>query len=245
MNNRWSRTPTAASRAHFVLEMRSRARLSGPSLAPAMLSIALAVVSCNRPDGRGRVREAAKGAPHDVSVHQPARLTHLAVRSPFPGGTAGAGPRVGPSPAASVASEQVACATCHSLRTAEEAARFPSAMRELSRFHQGLSLQHGELACAACHLPGPIPQLHLADGRAVEISDGMQLCRQCHGPQFRDYRQGSHGGMTGHWDLARGPRTRNHCMDCHDAHSPAIRPVLPAPGPRDRFFVRRHEEAHP
>jgi hypothetical protein len=68
------------------------------------------------------------------------------------------------------------------------------------------------------------------------VTDAMTLCAQCHGPQFRDYQNGSHGGMNGHWDLSRGPRLRNHCVDCHDPHVPQVLPVHPAPGPKDRFF---------
>jgi hypothetical protein len=109
-------------------------------------------------------------------------------------------------------------------------------VRELDQFHQGLALQHGTLRCAACHTEGAPTRLHLADGRNLERSQAMELCRQCHGPQYRDYEHGAHGGMAGHWDLSRGPRTRNHCIDCHDPHAPQIREVIPAPPPRDRFF---------
>ena len=73
----------------------------------------------------------------------------------------------------------------------------------------------------------------------------MRLCAQCHGPQFRDYGKGAHGGMEGHWDLSRGGRTRNHCVDCHDPHVPAIRQVQPAGRARDRRPLQRQEEAHP
>lgn len=68
------------------------------------------------------------------------------------------------------------------------------------------------------------------------MARAIELCRQCHGPQARDYDHGTHGGMTGYWDTTRGPRLRNHCTDCHDAHSPAIVPVMPAAPPRDRYF---------
>jgi hypothetical protein len=109
-------------------------------------------------------------------------------------------------------------------------------MRELDQFHQGLELEHGILRCGACHSERAPTRLHLADGRQLERSQAMELCRQCHGPQYRDYEHGAHGGMVGHWDLSRGPRTRNHCIDCHDPHAPQIREVIPAPPPRDRFF---------
>jgi formate-dependent nitrite reductase cytochrome c552 subunit len=71
----------------------------------------------------------------------------------------------------------------------------------------------------------------------------MQLCAQCHGPQYRDYRHGAHGGMAGHWDLAKGGRVRNNCIDCHDPHSPKYPTVRPAGGPLDRGGV--HPNASP
>ncbi len=123
-----------------------------------------------------------------------------------------------------------ACASCHATSRPRAATR--SAV-ELDEFHQGLTYAHGELTCLSCHHAGNYDRLRLADGRELEFPDTMQLCAQCHGPQYRDYRQGSHGGMTGHWDLRRGPRERNHCVDCHDPHAPAyplVRPVF-APAP--------------
>jgi hypothetical protein len=78
--------------------------------------------------------------------------------------------------------------------------------------------------------------LRLADGRSLPYSDVMSLCAQCHGPQFRDYQHGAHGGMTGYWDLSKGGRTRNSCIDCHDPHAPKYPTVTPARGPNDRFL---------
>lgn len=129
------------------------------------------------------------------------------------------------------------CATCHATRPANAKLRDAA---ELKTFHQGLTKKHGELACVSCHNAADgYMTFRLADGRAVPFDQPMQLCAQCHGTQHRDYLHGAHGGMTGHWDLARGPRVRNSCVECHDAHAPAIRPVTPAPGPRDRFLPAR------
>ena len=77
-------------------------------------------------------------------------------------------------------------------------------------------------------------------------ADALRLCAQCHGPQYRDYRHGAHGGMRGHWDLSRGPRERNHCVACHDPHAPAFGQFEPVPGPRDRFTgaAAPHGDAH-
>jgi hypothetical protein len=136
----------------------------------------------------------------------------------------------------------VACNVCHSTRPANTAVRGAA---DLDEFHQGLTFAHGNLACVACHHPDQgYSKLRLADGRAIEFSESMQLCAQCHGPQYRDYQHGAHGGMTGHWDLTKGPRTRNACTACHDPHAPKFPTLRPAPGPRDRMTHTAPPEGH-
>lgn len=127
-----------------------------------------------------------------------------------------------------------ACSTCHST-TAPNPAR--STAHDLFQAHAGLNYKHGNLTCLSCHNAKDYDSLHLADGRRVPFPDVMALCAQCHGTAMRDYLHGSHGGMNGHWDLSRGPRVRNNCVNCHDPHHPEfplVRPVLP---PRDRVSV--------
>jgi hypothetical protein len=137
----------------------------------------------------------------------------------------------------------VACAVCHAGRPANPDLRTAA---DLDEFHQGLKFSHGNLACAACHHPEHgYGKLRLADGRALEYADVMQLCAQCHGPQYRDYQHGAHGGMTGHWDLTRGGRQRLNCIDCHDPHAPRYPKLTPAPGPNDRFLRPQKEAGHP
>jgi formate-dependent nitrite reductase cytochrome c552 subunit len=125
----------------------------------------------------------------------------------------------------------VACSTCHSLRQAA----LPEHVEALGPVHRGMKVSHGGLRCAACHNPARGDRLRLADGRQLPLAEAFQLCSQCHGPQARDWTNGSHGGMRGHWDR-RGPAQRNHCIDCHDAHSPQFPSFRPAPPPRDRFL---------
>lgn len=134
------------------------------------------------------------------------------------------------------------CKACHAVRAANRKTKSAS---ELDEFHQGLKFHHGTLSCAACHDERDgYSSLHLADGTPIPFSESMRLCAQCHGPQFRDYQRGSHGGMTGHWDLSRGARVRNHCQHCHDPHSPAYPQVRPVAGPHDRFPPAKHEASH-
>jgi formate-dependent nitrite reductase cytochrome c552 subunit len=126
--------------------------------------------------------------------------------------------------------ETVACATCHATKTPNPAL---SNSGELGEFHQGLTYRHGELSCLSCHKADDYDSLRLANNQAVAFRDVMTLCSQCHGPQYRDYEHGSHGGMTGYWDLTAGPRERNNCITCHDPHAPAYPKVLPVFKPND------------
>lgn len=126
-----------------------------------------------------------------------------------------------------------ACSTCHTTREPDRSNRRAD---DLKTFHQGLVLAHGHVSCLSCHNAANYDSLMLADGTPVAFTDVMQLCGQCHGPQTRDYYHGAHGGMTGYWDLSRGPRQRNNCVDCHDPHAPAFPKMIPTFKPRDRFL---------
>ena len=128
---------------------------------------------------------------------------------------------------------RVPCRVCHDrIEPREELAL----AKRLERFHAGVVIEHGDNTCRTCHNPPRFQDFRLASGRSVEIGQVIELCAQCHGGIYRDYQHGAHGGMSGHWDLTRGPRDRNHCLDCHDAHRPAITRVLPAPYPKYRFL---------
>jgi len=128
----------------------------------------------------------------------------------------------------------IACAVCHTTKPANLDAKLGT---PLTAFHQGLIGKHGSLSCVSCHNPAEgYGSLRLADGKLVPYTEVMTLCAQCHGPQFRDYQHGAHGGMNGFWDLNKGGRVRNNCVDCHDAHAPKYPTVAPAPGPNDRFL---------
>jgi hypothetical protein len=104
------------------------------------------------------------------------------------------------------------------------------------KFHAGIQIVHGKQTCKSCHRPPRFEGFQLADGKPVSYQDVTLLCAQCHSRQSRDYQQGAHGGMTGYWDLDAGVRDRNHCIDCHNAHSPTFPRMLPAPHARDRFL---------
>lgn len=136
------------------------------------------------------------------------------------------------------ASVGVACATCHDPHHPDALARKAEVPED---FHGAIELQHGELPCASCHEPEDRTRLRLADGRTLAMTDVLTLCGQCHGPQLRNFRKGSHGGGRGYWDRSRGAWVRNSCVACHAAHAPAYPLVMPAPPPNDRFLPTRSE----
>lgn len=128
----------------------------------------------------------------------------------------------------------VSCSSCHTTTKPNLENRSAA---DLDQFHQGLKYQHGNLTCLSCHNSTDYDTLRLADTRPVNFSDSRTLCSQCHGPQRRDYDRGLHGGMNGHWDLTRGGRTRNTCVNCHDPHTPKFPTVQPVLLPRDRIAI--------
>ncbi|MBK9992318.1 MAG: hypothetical protein IPP19_16760 [Verrucomicrobia bacterium] len=134
----------------------------------------------------------------------------------------------------------VSCSTCHSTRS-PNIERHSAA--ELTEFHQGLAYKHGDLSCLSCHNASNYDTLRKADSSAIAYPNVMELCGQCHGTQLRDYRAGAHGGMNGHWDLSRGSRERNNCVDCHDPHAPAYPRLKPVFAPVDRGARQQQERA--
>ncbi len=107
---------------------------------------------------------------------------------------------------------------------------------ELETYHTSVEVEHGTLSCFQCH-DADRTKLHLADGTLLGFIDVVQLCAQCHGPQYRNYLRTVHGGLNGYWDRNRGPQLHNNCVDCHDPHSPAFPPATPVLRPRDRYLT--------
>lgn len=132
------------------------------------------------------------------------------------------------------------CTTCHATRPPNATT---ASSADLDEFHGELMFAHGNNRCLACHDATNYDAFHLADGTRVEMPELMTLCAQCHAAKVDEYAHGAHGGMNGAWDLRRGSRTRNHCIDCHDPHSPAFPRMVPTFKPKDRFLMRKGEPA--
>ncbi|MBN1477850.1 hypothetical protein JXA47_13940 [Candidatus Sumerlaeota bacterium] len=127
----------------------------------------------------------------------------------------------------------LSCRTCHRVTAAEPT---PPWSEDLRNFHMELTILHGDLTCGSCHDGDDHAELTMANGEEIGFEDSMRQCAQCHPHEMQSFEIGAHGGMRGHWDLTRGPRERDHCVDCHDAHAPAYPTQMPLFPVRDRFL---------
>jgi hypothetical protein len=140
-------------------------------------------------------------------------------------------------------------------------------VRELQEEHTKLVFEHGggRFWCYdACHKGTDMDNLVSLRGRPVSYDDAYQLCGQCHFQRL-DWYFGGHGKRQGAWESQReipviadelkvedrdqigrwkGERVILNCTECHDAHSPAIKPFEPSPPPKVRSGLR-HPAAKP
>lgn len=229
-----------SGRTRYTNTMGKREKVRGPlpwgrlirAKLPLMVSVSLLIVAsagCSD-HGRGeRGREAWPAARGPEPAHRFGEQIHLAAEGP--GMITGRRDLKGRH-------LRVGCPTCHQqmVPPAPGGAEAP-APRE---FHRGVVLAHGGQTCRTCHQAPRFDTFRLSSGERLPYHRVMELCGQCHSGQYRDYQNGVHGGMAGHWDLDTGPRDRNHCLDCHNPHRPAIPRQRPAPRPRYRFLDERH-----
>jgi hypothetical protein len=115
------------------------------------------------------------------------------------------------------------CSECHADLEVNEA------RRELD-FHEDIKLNHAEEQrwCLDCHNPSDRDKLRMANGQLVSFETSYNLCGQCHGTIFRDWKAGVHGKRTGFWN---GKKQYRLCVHCHNPHSPRFKPLEPLPPP--------------
>jgi hypothetical protein len=118
------------------------------------------------------------------------------------------------------------CSDCHDPEIPVNARR-----RAMKTAHQEIVIEHDQEHrwCLDCHSAENRDKLHLASGELVDFTESYRLCGQCHGDKYRDWRAGAHGRRSGNWD---GKKTYLLCVNCHNAHAPAFRPLKPKPAPR-------------
>ncbi len=115
----------------------------------------------------------------------------------------------------------------------------------LLRQHTDIVLEHGRNSrCLSCHLKGDRNRLSLQGDESVPYAESDQLCGKCHGPAWRDWRDGSHGRTTGSWNKEDPRHRRLTCTECHDPHRPAYPKYTPLPGPRTLRMGEPTEHEH-
>jgi hypothetical protein len=143
------------------------------------------------------------------------------------------------------------CTKCHDNKFVDRR------VRELQDEHTKVVFEHGggRFWCYdACHKGTDMDNLVSLRGRTVSYDESYKLCSQCHFQRL-DWYFGGHGKRQGAWEDQReipkvadelkvedrdqigrwrGERTILNCTECHNPHSPAIKPFEPSPPPKVR-----------
>jgi hypothetical protein len=86
-------------------------------------------------------------------------------------------------------------------------------------FPDSLNIQHGRGAtwCLDCHHSTTRNKLVDHFGNEISFNEPQKLCGKCHGPTYRDWREGIHGKRIGEW-ASDGKKRWFVCTECHDPH---------------------------
>lgn len=125
------------------------------------------------------------------------------------------------------------CSNCHAGMEAN------ATRRVLKDEHTNIQLKHaaGQRWCLDCHDAANRDKFRLANGDHVDFMHSYELCGQCHGNIYRDWKVGVHGKRIGYFE--GGTRTYMLCVNCHNPHDPAFKPIKPMPPP-DRPLGNKH-----
>lgn len=96
--------------------------------------------------------------------------------------------------------------------------------------HDDIVLEHGggRFWCMTCHHLEQRDYLRSLKNKLIDIDQAYRLCGQCHFQRQKDWFFGGHGKRISNW---KGERTLYLCTECHDPHSPSIKPEKPSPPP--------------
>ena len=102
-----------------------------------------------------------------------------------------------------------------------------------------LNLQHGRASiwCLDCHHPTKSNKLLDNFGKPISFNEPQKLCGKCHGPAYRDWRDGIHGKRIGEW-ASDGKKRWFVCTECHNPHDVQQ-------GNRNRGFAQLEPERAP
>jgi len=81
------------------------------------------------------------------------------------------------------------------------------------------NLQHGRggIWCLDCHHNEQRNMLTDNFGNPISFNEPQKLCGKCHGPVYRDWRDGLHGKRIGEW-AETGKKRWWVCTECHNPH---------------------------
>lgn len=102
--------------------------------------------------------------------------------------------------------------------------------RELEDEHDNIRLQHGanRFWCTTCHNLKDMNDLRSLKDHKIDFNRSYLVCGQCHFQRQKDWFAGGHGKRIGNWT---GPRVIVLCVECHNPHSPSIKPKRADPPP--------------
>ena len=102
-----------------------------------------------------------------------------------------------------------------------------------------MNLQHGRggIWCLDCHHSDKRNKLGDNFGNEISFDQSQKLCGKCHGPVYRDWRDGIHGKRIGEW-ASDGKKRWFVCTECHNPHDVQQ-------GERNRGFAQLHPEPAP
>ena len=82
-----------------------------------------------------------------------------------------------------------------------------------------MELQHGRggIWCLDCHNADNRQTLVDNFGGEISFDQPQKLCGKCHGPIYRDWREGIHGKRIGDW-RKEGKKRWWVCTECHNPH---------------------------
>ena len=157
-------------------------------------------------------------------------------------------PKLIPMPMRPRTEDLYPCGQCHATsaeQAAEEGLLEPNLeRREMTDPHEVVTFTHDaeHRWCLDCHDVWDRDSLRLASGERIRLQDeSVRLCAQCHGPQHRDWKVGVHGRRLGEWHTG-GQKKNYRCVNCHDPHSPQIKPIKPQPAPLPPGGRHGHEQ---
>ncbi|MBI4386100.1 MAG: hypothetical protein HY551_01835 [Elusimicrobia bacterium] len=124
--------------------------------------------------------------------------------------------------------EGTPCGQCHDSMTPPD-----EDPRKQGTFHKQIVLHHGmNVRCFNCHNREKRDFFIAYGGEPIPYSQVETLCAKCHGPHYRDWKNGAHGRRSGYWNTAMGERKTLVCIGCHDPHWPVFKPLHATPAPR-------------